>query len=107
MVPATVGVHAIEYGAVVTGAPMATPLAKNATELMVAPVLALAEAVTVTEVPTVAVALLTGELMATVVTAAAAAVTLTALEVTTAPVESVTRAVREKLPGAGGVHVAV
>jgi hypothetical protein len=61
--------------------------------------------VTVTEVPTVAVALLTGELMATVVTAAAAAVTLTALEVTIAPFESVTRAVREKLPGAGGIHV--
>jgi hypothetical protein len=83
---------------------MDTPLAKNATELMVAPVLAVAEAVTVTEVPTVAVALLTGELMATVVTAAAAAVTLTALEVTTAPFESVTRAVREKLPGGHRTH---
>ena len=105
MVPATVGVHAIEYGAVVTGAPMATPLAKNATELMVAPVLALAEAVTVTEGPTVAVALLTGELIATVVTAAAAAVTLTALEVTTAPVESVTRAGRDKFPDAEGIQV--
>jgi hypothetical protein len=85
---------------------METPLAKNATELIVAPVLALAVAVTVTDVPTVAVALLTGELMATVVTAAAAAVTLTALEVATVPFESVTRAVREKFPAEEGIHVA-
>jgi hypothetical protein len=107
MVPATVGVHAIEYGAVVTGAPIETPLAKNATELMVAPVLALAEAETVTAVPTVAVALLTGELMATVVTAAAAAVTLTAEEVMAAPLESVTRAVSAAAPVAVGVQFIV
>ena len=105
MVPPTVGVHAIEYGAVVTGAPMETPLAKNATELIVAPVLAVAVAVTVTAVPTVAVALLTGALMATAVTAAAAAVTLTAPEVTTAPLESVTRAVSAKLAAEGGIQV--
>jgi len=55
-----------EYGAVVTAAPIATPFWKKATLVTVAPVLAVALAVSVTAVPTAPVALLAGAESATV-----------------------------------------
>ena len=63
------------------------------TEVMVAPAVAVADAVTVVAAPTVAVALADGVVIATEV--AVTTVTLTALEVTVLPFVSVTRAVME------------
>ena len=84
---------------------MATPPAKNATCVIVEPALGVAEAVTLTAVPTVAVELLAGAVIATAVEATA--VTVTAAEVTVVLAESTTRAVSEKLPGAVGTQFTV
>jgi hypothetical protein len=102
-VPAVPGVHETLKGAVVTAAPIATELAKNATWETVAPALAVAVAETVCATPVVPVELFAGPLIVTV--GPAIAVMAMALDVPVAPVESVTRAVRLKLPADGGVHV--
>ena len=105
--PATAGVHASVYGATVTGAPIcaAIPLggvAKNVTELIVEPATGAAEAVTVAALPTVAVELLAGAVIAMVV--ADVAVTVTADEVTERLLASMTRAVMLKLPAEDGTQ---
>ena len=102
-VPAVVGVHASEYGAVVTGDPaMAVPLTRKFTREIVAPAMGAADAVIVTGVFTVAVELFAGPVNDTEV--AATAVTVTAFDVTELLAESTTRAVRLKVPAALGTH---
>ena len=80
------------------------PSTKNATLATVAGALALAEAESVTVALPVRLALAAGAVIETD-SPEAATVTLTAVEVTTAPFESVTRAVSEAAPVAVGVHV--
>jgi hypothetical protein len=92
----------------VTAAPTCTAappegVAKNVTEVIVAPAVAVAEAVTVVAVPTVAVELLAGAVSATEVEVTA--VTVIAADVTVAPLESSTRAVMFCAPAAVGTHV--
>ncbi len=67
------------------------------------PALAVALAEIVVAAPTVAAELPAGVVIAT--EEAETAVTLTTLEVMEAPLESVTRAVRAKLPAEGGIQV--
>ena len=105
VVPATVGVQAKVNGALVTGEPLAVPLAKKATWVMVEPAVGVAVAVTFVAVPVATVALLAGAVRTTEVDAAA--VTVTAEEVTVVLFESSTRAVREKLPEVAGTQVTV
>jgi hypothetical protein len=64
-----------------------------------------AEAVTDTGIPTVAVELFAGAVRETVVEKTTETFTLTVIDVAVVPLESVTRAVREKIPDAVGVHV--
>jgi len=73
------------------------------TDWIVAPAVAVAEAVTVVAVPTVAAALAAGAVIATDVEVTA--VTDTADEVTAVPFESTTRAVRLCAPAEVGTHV--
>lgn len=100
--PATAGVQAIVYGAVVTGAPMATPFSKKSTRVIVAPAIGAAEAVSVTGVPTVAVELLAGAVRDTDV--ATTAVTVTKDDVRVLLAVSITLAVRLKFPAVVGVQ---
>ena len=73
------------------------------TDCIVAPAVAVAEAVTVVAVPTVAVALAEGAVIDTEVDVTA--VTDTAVEVTVVPLESTTRAVILCAPAEVGTHV--
>ena len=70
---------------------------------MVAPAVAVADAVTVVAAPTVAAELFAGEVIATEV--AVTAVTEAAEEVTEVPLESTTRAVMFWAPAEAGTHV--
>ena len=72
---------------------------------MVAPAVAVADAVTVVAAPTVAAELLAGEVIATDV--AVTAVTEAAGEVTEVPFESTTRAVMFCAPADAGTHVKI
>ena len=108
--PATDGVHAIVYGAVVTAAPIcaAAPpegVAKKVTEVRVAPSVGVADAVIVVLVPAVAVEFAAGAVMATLVVAAA--VIVIAVEVTVLLLVSRTRAVMLWLPAVVGTQVSV
>lgn len=105
--PTAVGVHAIVYGAVFTvpsGVVIPPTVDENETDVIVAPAIGEADAVTVVAVPTVAAELLAGAVSDTEVEVTA--VTLTALEVAVLPFESVTRAVSEEFPADVGIHVA-
>ena len=73
------------------------------TDWIVAPAVAVAEAVTVVAVPTVAAALAAGAVIATDVEVTA--VTDTAVDVTEVPLESTTRAVMLCAPAEVGTHV--
>ena len=73
------------------------------TDWIVAPAVAVAEAVTVVAEPTVAAALAAGAVIATDVEVTA--VTDTAVEVTAVPAESTTRAVMLCAPAEVGTHV--
>lgn len=77
---------------------------ENETDVIVAPAIGEADAVTVVAAPTVAAELLAGAVSDTEVEVTA--VTLTALEVAVLPFESVTRAVSEEFPADVGIHVA-
>jgi hypothetical protein len=106
--PPTVGVHAIVYGAVVTGAPIATAalpggVTKNDTDVIVAPAIAAADADRVTGVPRVALELLAGAVSDTEV--AVTAVMVTVVEFAIAPLVSTTRAVRLNVPAEVGTQV--
>lgn len=85
-----------------TGAPP-EGVAKNVTEVIVAPAVAVADAVTVVAVPTVAVELLAGAVIATEV--AVTAVMAAIAEVAVEPLESTTRAVMFCAPAVVGTHV--
>lgn len=101
-VPAVVGVHGNVYGTLAAEPSKVAP-SKKSTRVMVAPAAGVAEALSVTAVPTVAVELLAGAVRATVV--AVTAVTDTAVDVAVLPFVSVTRAVRLKFVALVGVHV--
>ena len=85
---------------------MVTPptVEENETELIVAPAIGVAEAVTVVAVPTVADELFAGAVNATEV--AVTAVTLTPVDVAELPFVSVTRAVSVALPAELGIQAA-
>ena len=88
----------------VPSAVVVTPtVEENDTDVIVAPAIGVADAVTVVAVPTVADELFAGAVSATEVDVTA--VTETADEVTEFPFVSVTRAVSVKLPAEGGTHV--
>lgn len=98
--PVAVGLQATVYGLVVA-VPREVVPAKNSTDTTVAPLPAVAVAVTLTKPPTVEVELAAGPVTATV---GEVTVTLTALDVAVEPFESVTFAVREAVPAAVGVQ---
>ena len=85
---------------------MVDPPCRNSTRATLAPLQAAAVAVRVTGTPTTRAVPLTG-LVSVTTGGLVETVTLTAVEVTTAPLESVTRAVRDWVPVEAGVHGAV
>ena len=102
-IPAAVGVHEVVYGATSAAPMLVVPPTKKSTRLMVAPPVPAAVAVTVGLVPSGIAVPCTGPVMATVGIAEATTI-LTAEEVMTLLFESVTRAVREKVPVDVGVQ---
>ena len=103
--PDAVGVHANEYTPPLgeSTVPTTFPAARNSTLLTAAGALTEAVAVRVKAVPRFNEAPAEGEVRDTTGTELATT-TLTADEVTTDPLESVTRTVSEVLPAAEGVH---
>jgi hypothetical protein len=104
-VPTVDGVQTTEYGSAVSIA-TETPFTKNSTWVIDAPELGVAFAVIVVGAPKVGVAEPVGAVIATV-GAGEINDTGTPADVTVAPVESVTFAVRVRFPPAAGVQVVV